>query len=194
MSFTGIAGSGKSTLARATDAQLLGLGIRSYLLDADGNAGDQCGEPGCPGNAGMENHLRTGDVARLFVDAGIVLIVTFAPTVRADRERERVRRMLSPGDFMEIFCNCPPEVSEARSSGGAYRLDRNGAIRGPSAFPAAHEPPESPELVVDTALLSPEESISTVMQFLHDRGVTNSTRSHFAEKVLRSARLNGLRA
>ena len=122
-----------------------------------------------------ENIRRIGEMAKLFVEAGVIALTAFISPYREDRER--VRNLVPEGDFIEIYCRCPVEVCEARDVKGLYQKARQGLIKDSTGVSAPYEPPLSAELVVDTGELSLDESVSLVMDYLRDRGYfTESTK------------------
>lgn len=163
---TGLSGCGKSTIANLVDHRLYERGVRSYVLDGDNirhglNASGALlakrhGEAfarrfGLAFSAEdrEENIRRIGEVARLFCDAGLIAITAFVSPYR--RDRQAVRETLEPGDFVEVFVDAPLEVCESRDPKGLYKKARAGEIRGFTGIDDPYEPPEHPELVLDSA-------------------------------------------
>jgi adenylyl-sulfate kinase len=162
--FTGLSGSGKSTLAGAVEEKLTGMGIHTYLLDGDNirhglNSNLDFSEAGR-----KENIRRIGEVARLFVDAGIVTLTAFVSPFREDRNR--VRSIMKEGDFIEVFVNCPLEVCEQRDTKGLYKRARAGLINDFTGISSPYEPPLNPEIEVHTQQQSIEESVSNILNYV----------------------------
>ncbi|MDH4329612.1 MAG: adenylyl-sulfate kinase, partial [Nitrospira sp.] len=124
--FTGLSGSGKSTLAHAVEERLHQRGCRSFVLDGDNVRHGLCGDLGFSAQARQENIRRIGEMAKLFMEAGVIVLTAFISPYRADRER--VRGMVEQGDFIEIYCDAPIEVCEARDVKGMYKKARAGQI------------------------------------------------------------------
>lgn len=125
--FTGLSGSGKSTLAHAVEEALHQKGCRTFVLDGDNVRHGLCGDLGFSDAGRVENIRRVGEVARLFMEAGIIVLTAFISPYRADRER--VRAMVTDGDFIEIYCDTPIEVCESRDVKGLYKKARAGQIK-----------------------------------------------------------------
>ena len=167
--FTGLSGAGKSTLAHAVEEQLHTLGVRTYVLDGDNLRHGLCGDLGFSRNDRSENIRRIGEVAKLFVDAGILVLTAFISPFRVDRER--IRGLVMHGDFLEIFCKCPIELCEARDTKGLYQRARAGEIKEFTGISSPYEEPLSPELIVDTSLLDVAACAAEVLALLRDRGL-----------------------
>ncbi|RLS76307.1 MAG: adenylyl-sulfate kinase [Planctomycetota bacterium] len=183
--FTGLSGCGKSTLANAVDHRLHARGVRSFVLDGDnvrlglnaapGLLRERHGEEfasrfglGFAAQDREENIRRIGAVAELFVQAGLVALTAFISPYR--RDREAVRRMLAPGDFVEVFVKAPLEVCEGRDPKGLYKRARAGEIKGFTGIDDPYEEPLAPELVVDSAARPPEELAAEVLAWLERAG------------------------
>jgi adenylylsulfate kinase len=147
--FTGLSGSGKSTLSNAVEKRLLEGGYRTYLLDGDNIRHGLCKDLGFTHEDRTENIRRIGEVAKLFVDAGVVVLAAFISPYRSDREI--VRSIMRPGDFNEVYCLCPLEICEQRDVKGLYKKARAGEISNFTGISAPYEAPVSPEVVVNTA-------------------------------------------
>lgn len=146
--FTGLSGSGKSTLADRTEQELYNLGFKTYLLDGDNirhglNSNLDFSEEGR-----QENIRRIGEVSKLFLDAGIIVLTAFISPFRSDRDK--VRALIPQARFMEIFVDCPLEVCEERDVKGLYAKARAGQIPDFTGIHSPYEPPLKPELVVET--------------------------------------------
>lgn len=167
--FTGLSGAGKSTLAHAVEARLHESGCRTYVLDGDNVRHGLCADLGFSMADRSENIRRIGEVARLFVDSGAVVLTAFISPFREDRARARA--MMPAEDFIEIFCRCELSVCEQRDVKGLYAKARQGAIREFTGISSPYERPESPELVVDTGSLPLEDCVGQVIALLKARGV-----------------------
>ncbi len=146
--FTGLSGAGKSTLAHAVEEKLHQLGCSTFVLDGDNVRHGLCGDLGFSTDARNENIRRVGEVAKLFMEAGIIVLTAFISPYRADRER--VRGMVEHGDFLEIYCNSPIEVCESRDVKGLYKKARAGQIQEFTGISSPYEAPFDPELKVNT--------------------------------------------
>jgi adenylylsulfate kinase len=167
--FTGLSGSGKSTLAHAVEERLYALGCRTFVLDGDNIRHGLCGDLGFSDADRVENIRRIGEVAKLFVEAGVIALTAFISPFRSDRER--VRGLMPHGDFIEIFCDASLEVCEGRDVKGLYKKARAGEIKAFTGISSPYEPPEKPELVVDTGGRPLAECAEAVLELLRARGV-----------------------
>lgn len=146
--FTGLSGAGKSTLAHAVEEALHQRGCRTFVLDGDNVRHGLCGDLGFSPEARVENIRRVGEVAKLFMEAGVIVLTAFISPYRA--ERERVRGMVEHGDFMEIYCDASIAVCESRDVKGLYQKARSGQISEFTGISSPYEAPESPELSINT--------------------------------------------
>jgi adenylylsulfate kinase len=167
--FTGLSGSGKSTLANAVEQRLYQLGLHSYVLDGDNIRHGLNRGLGFGAEDRKENNRRIAEVAKLFVDAGVIALAAFISPFREDRER--ARSLLEPGEFVEIYVKCPLEECERRDPKGLYRKAREGQIPEFTGISAPYEEPVAPELVIDSSELSVEESVDIVIQYLKDQSI-----------------------
>ncbi|WP_148611558.1 adenylyl-sulfate kinase [Aeromonas sobria] len=142
--FTGLSGAGKSTLAGVLEQALAAEGKHTYLLDGDNVRHDLCGDLGFDDAARQENIRRVGEVAKLMVDAGLIVLTAFISPFRA--ERELVRSLLGDGEFVEVFVDAPLAVCEERDPKGLYKKARAGEIRNFTGIDSAYEAPEQPEI------------------------------------------------
>ncbi len=147
--FTGLPSAGKSTLAHAVEQQLFAQGCRTYVLDGDNVRHGLCADLGFSAAERAENVRRIGELARLLVEAGTITLAAFISPFGADRAR--LRSLFARGDFLEIYCECPVAVCEARDPKGMFRRARAGEIAGFTGVSAPYEVPEHPELVINTA-------------------------------------------
>lgn len=146
--FTGLSGAGKSTLAHAVEEQLHQMGCRTFVLDGDNVRHGLCGDLGFSEKDRVENIRRIGEVTKLFMEAGVIVLTAFISPFRADRDK--VRAMVGAGDFYEIYCQCPLELCEQRDVKGLYKKARLGEIQQFTGISSPYESPLSPELIVDT--------------------------------------------
>ena len=162
--YTGLSGSGKSTIANAVDIKLHELGKHTYLLDGDNVRHGLNGDLGFDDAARVENIRRVAEVAKLFVDAGLIVSTAFISPFRSDREY--ARDLIGTDDFIEIFIDTPLEICEQRDPKGLYKKARAGEIKNFTGIDSEYEPPRHPEVVVKTAELSISECVSTVIEQL----------------------------
>ncbi|WP_324026965.1 adenylyl-sulfate kinase [Aeromonas caviae] len=142
--FTGLSGAGKSTLAGALEQALAAAGKHTYLLDGDNVRHGLCGDLGFDDAARQENIRRVGEVAKLMVDAGLIVLTAFISPFRA--ERDLVRNLVGEGEFVEVFVDAPLSVCEERDPKGLYKKARAGEIRNFTGIDSAYEAPEQPEI------------------------------------------------
>jgi adenylylsulfate kinase len=173
--FTGLSGSGKSTLAHVVEESLHQRGCRTFVLDGDNVRHGLCGDLGFSAQDRQENIRRIGEVAKLFMEAGVIVLTAFISPYRADRER--VRGMVEHGDFIEIYCDASIEVCEARDVKGMYKKARAGQIVEFTGISSPYEAPENPELILNTGRSELEACVQQVIGQLDQRGLTKSTSS-----------------
>jgi adenylylsulfate kinase len=167
--FTGLSGAGKSTLANAVNSALFEQGLACYVLDGDNIRHGLCNDLGFSDADREENIRRIGEVAKLFVDAGVVALTAFVSPFKADRDK--VRALVPAGDFIEIHCAAELGVCEQRDTKGLYAKARAGEIKEFTGISSPYEAPEAPELRVDTGSQTLEESVAQVLAFLQAEGV-----------------------
>ena len=167
--FTGLSGSGKSTLANAVNAVLFERGLATYVLDGDNIRHGLCKDLGFSDSDREENIRRIGEVAKLFVDAGVITLTAFVSPFRADRDK--ARDLVADGDFIEVYCAADLAVCEDRDPKGLYAKARAGVIKEFTGISSPYEAPEAPELKVDTGSQSLEESVASVLSLLEEKGV-----------------------
>ena len=166
--FTGLPASGKSTTANRVERKLAALGRHSYLLDGDNVRLGLNRDLGFTDADRVENVRRVAEVAKLFVDAGLIVLVSFISPFRD--ERRMARALVEEGEFAEIFVDTPIEECERRDPKGLYRKARAGELRNFTGIDSAYEPPERPELVLNTAERSVEEVSDEVIAWLREGG------------------------
>ena len=167
--FTGLSGSGKSTLAHAVEEELYQKKCRTYVMDGDNVRHGLCGDLGFSDEDRKENIRRIGNVAKLFLDAGTIVLTAFISPFLEDRET--VRNLVLPGDFLEIYCNAPLGVCEQRDIKGIYKKAREGVIKDFTGISSPYEAPLNPELIVNTGEDSLDECIAQVLRLLKGRGI-----------------------
>lgn len=167
--FTGLSGAGKSTIAHATEERLHRMGCRTFVFDGDNVRHGLCGDLGFSADDRQENIRRVGEMSKLFVEAGIVALTAFISPFRADRRR--VRDLMAPGDFLEIYCRCTLEECERRDVKGLYRRARAGEIKNFTGISSPYEEPEHPELVLDTTRLTVDQAVGEVLAMMRERGL-----------------------
>jgi adenylylsulfate kinase len=167
--FTGLSGAGKSTLAHAVEAELYQKGCRTFVFDGDNVRHGLCADLGFSAPDRIENIRRVGEMAKLFLEAGVIALTAFISPFRSDRAR--VRALVPDGEFIEIFCRCPLHVCEKRDVKGIYKRARAGKIDHFTGISSPYEEPEGADLLVDTDRLSLEESTASVIGLLRLRGV-----------------------
>jgi bifunctional enzyme CysN/CysC len=161
---TGLSGAGKSTVANLVECELHQRGHHTYLLDGDNVRHGLNRDLGFSEADRDENIRRVGEVARLMVDAGLIVLVSFISPFRA--ERAAARKLFEPGEFFEIFIDAPLAVAERRDPKGLYRKARRGEIRNFTGIDSPYEPPERPELTINTANVKPAAAAENVLALL----------------------------
>ena len=167
--FTGLSGSGKSTLANAVNAALFERGLGTYVLDGDNVRHGLCKDLGFSDADREENIRRIGEIAKLFLDAGVIVLTAFVSPFRADRDK--ARDLVEAGDFFEIFCAADLDVCESRDPKGLYAKARSGTIKEFTGISSPYEAPDTPELKIDTGAQDLAESVNVVIKALQDKGV-----------------------
>jgi len=145
--FTGLSGSGKSTLAGALEQALFSLGVSTYLLDGDNVRHGLCRDLGFSDEDRRENIRRVGEVSKLMVDAGLVVLTAFISPHKV--ERDMVRAQLAEGQFIEIFVDTPLETCEARDPKGLYKKARAGELKNFTGIDSIYQAPEKPEIHIN---------------------------------------------
>ena len=166
--FTGLSVAGKSTIARLTEAALHERGLKVYVLDGDELRSGICKDLGYSDADRLANMRRAVEVARLMVDAGLVVITALISPFRAEREAARAR--FSPDEFVEVYVDAPLAVCEARDPKGLYRRARSGEIRHFTGLDSPYEPPLAPEVHIDTTHVSAQEAADRLVAYLALRG------------------------
>jgi bifunctional enzyme CysN/CysC len=167
--FTGLSGAGKSTIANLVEKQLFAEGRHTYLLDGDNVRHGLNRDLGFTDTDRVENIRRVAEVAKLMVDAGLIVLVSFISPFRA--ERRLARALLAPGEFLEVFVDTPLAEAERRDPKGLYRKARRGEIRNFTGITSPYEPPEQAEITIETTTTSAEDAASLILKYLEDGGI-----------------------
>ncbi len=146
--FTGLSGSGKSTLANAVNAALFAKGLSTYVLDGDNIRHGLCNDLGFSDSDREENIRRIGEVSKLFLDSGTIVLTAFVSPFRSDRDK--ARQLVEKNDFIEIYCAADLQICEERDTKGLYAKARKGEINDFTGISSPYEEPELPELKIDT--------------------------------------------
>jgi bifunctional enzyme CysN/CysC len=165
---TGLSGSGKSTIANVVERRLHALGARTYLLDGDNVRHGLNKDLGFTAADRVENIRRVGEVARLMVDAGLIVITAFISPFRS--ERRLARSMVDDSEFIEVFVDTPLAIVEQRDPTGLYKKARRGELKNFTGIDSPYEVPETPELHIRTEEHGPEEAAVLIVEFLQQRG------------------------
>ena len=167
--FTGLSGSGKSTLAHSVEEILFSKGCRTYVLDGDNVRHGLTSNLGFSNEDRKENIRRIGEVTKLMMEAGLIILTAFISPFREDRIA--VRNLISDGDFIEIYCKASLENCEARDIKGLYKRARLGEIKNYTGINSPYEIPDNPELIIDIDKESLEESVSKIVSFLQTKSI-----------------------
>ncbi|MEO6581308.1 MAG: adenylyl-sulfate kinase, partial [Sphingomicrobium sp.] len=165
--FTGLSGAGKSTIANLVEKKLVALGRHTFLLDGDNVRHGLNRDLGFTEADRIENIRRVGEVARLMTDAGLIVLTAFISPFRA--EREMVRAMLGEDEFIEIYVDTPLAEAERRDAKGLYAKARAGELANFTGIDSPYEPPEDPEIRIDTMRMSADEAADAVVEGLTRR-------------------------
>lgn len=164
--FTGLSGSGKSTIANALEHRLHKLNARTYILDGDNVRHGLNNDLGFADSDRKENIRRIGEVSKLFIDAGVLVLTSFISPFQEDRES--VRKIVNKTEFIEIYIKCPLEVCEERDVKGLYARARKGEIKHFTGIDSVYQEPANPEIVIDTSKQSIDESVDHIVKYLED--------------------------
>jgi len=167
--FTGLSGAGKSAISNLVEKRLHADGVRSYMLDGDNIRHGLCHDLGFTDADRIENMRRVAEVAKLMVDAGLVVLVSFISPFA--EERDEARKLLEDGEFCEVFVDTPLEVAEERDVKGLYKKAREGKLEHFTGIDSPYEPPENPEVHIKTTETEPEAACEAIIQQLRDMGV-----------------------
>jgi adenylylsulfate kinase len=170
--FTGLSASGKSTIAHALDRKLHRSGIHSYVLDGDNVRHGINRDLGLSPEDRKENIRRIGEISKLFVDAGLLVLAAFIAPYREDRRQ--IRTSLNEKDFIEIYVKCSIRECEKRDPKGFYKKARNGEIKEFTGISAPYEIPDNPEIILETDNKRVDECVQQVLNYLDQHGYVNS--------------------
>jgi len=165
---TGLSGSGKSTVAVAAEKKLVEMGKAAYVLDGDNVRHGLNSNLGFSPDDRTENIRRIGEVAKLFTDAGMIVLTSFISPYRADRDQ--VREKMNHGDFVETYVSASVETCEGRDVKGLYKKARAAEIPEFTGISAPYEEPDKAELILDTNSQSVEESVDQLLGYLREKG------------------------
>ena len=166
--FTGLSGAGKSTIANAVEQRLVEIGRHTYMLDGDNVRHGLNKDLGFTAADRVENIRRVAECAKLFVEAGLIVLVSFISPFRSERDMARAR--LEEGEFIEIFVDTPLELCEKRDPKGLYKKAREGKLPNFTGIDSPYEPPLNPEVIIRTAEMTPEEAAEHIIGILKTRG------------------------
>ena len=162
--FTGFSGSGKSTIANLVERKLFALGKHSFLLDGDNIRHGLNRDLGFTDADRVENIRRVGEVAKLMTNAGLIVLTAFISPFRS--ERNMVRQLMTDGDFVEIFIDTPLAVAEERDVKGLYKKARAGQLKNFTGIDSPYEPPQHPDIHIDTTRISPEKAADEIVDYV----------------------------
>lgn len=165
--FTGLSGSGKSTLAVQLEAHLYDLGIKTYLLDGDNIRAGLNKDLTFTDEGRVENIRRIGEVSKLMLDAGLVVLSAFISPFQSDRDQ--VRNIVGEENYVEVFVDAPLELCEQRDVKGLYKKARAGEVKNFTGIDSPYEVPQHPDIVIETGKLSVDESISRLLRYIEPR-------------------------
>lgn len=180
--FTGLSGSGKSTVANALEQRLHELSFRTYILDGDNVRHGLNGDLSFSDDDRKENIRRIGEVSKLFVDVGVMVLTSFISPFKQDRQS--VRNIVNETEFIEIYVKCPLEVCEQRDVKGLYKKARKGEIKHFTGIDSAYEEPENADIVIDTSIMSIDESVNTIINYMIKHSYIVLTRKKKLSKLL----------
>ena len=165
--FTGLSGSGKSTLAVQLEAQLYIKGYKSYLLDGDNIRTGLNKDLSFSEEGRIENIRRIGEVAKLMLDSGIVVLSAFISPFKSDREK--VKEIVGKENYVEVFVNTPLEVCEQRDVKGLYRRARAGEVKNFTGIDSPYESPENPDIAIATDQIGVDEAVALLMKLIEPK-------------------------
>jgi len=169
--FTGLSGSGKSTISGAVEQKLFELGHHTYLLDGDNVRHGLNKDLGFSDSHRVENIRRIGELSKLMIDAGLLVMTAFISPFKADRQL--VKDLMQEHEFVEVYMDTSLEVCEQRDPKGLYKKARSGQIKNFTGIDSEYEIPENPELIINTAELSIEECADKIIAYLKDNKIIN---------------------
>ena len=167
--FTGLSGSGKSTMSHALEERLFNKGCRTFVLDGDNVRHGLNSHLSFSDKDRKENIRRIGEVSKLMMEAGFIIMTAFISPYREDRIA--VRNLIPNGDFIEIYCKASLETCEARDVKGLYKRAKAGEIKNYTGISSPYEVPENADLIIDTEQETIEDSVSTIISFLKKKTI-----------------------
>ena len=170
--FTGLSGSGKSTIAHAVEERLHMMGCRTFVFDGDNVRHGLCSDLGFSMDDRSENIRRIGEMANLFLQAGVIALTAFISPL--ERDRQRIRDIVGADHFLEIYCACPLATCEQRDVKGLYKKARAGLIKNYTGISSPYETPENPDLRLESGSESLEECVEKVISLLREKGIISS--------------------
>lgn len=170
--FTGLSGSGKSTIANALERKLHDTLNHTYLLDGDNVRHGLNKDLGFSDSDRVENIRRIGEVAKLFIDAGLIVISAFISPFQSDRQI--VRNLVNQNEFIEVFIDAPIEICEQRDPKGLYQKARCGEIKNFTGIDSPYEAPMNPDIHIKTDVMSVDESVQLIIDTLINQGYLNA--------------------
>jgi adenylylsulfate kinase len=165
--FTGLSGSGKSTIANALEAKLFEDGCKTYLLDGDNIRHGLNSDIGFSNEDRIENIRRISEVAKLFVDAGLIVICSFISPF--ENERKLARCLVEDGEFVEVFLDTPLDICEQRDPKGLYKKARNGELKDFTGIDSAYEIPSNPEITINISACSVDDAVNIILDFIRSK-------------------------
>ncbi len=167
--FTGLSGSGKSTVANLVEKRLVSMDRHTYLLDGDNIRHGLSKDLGFTPQDRVENIRRVAEVAKLMVDAGLIVMTSFISPFRA--ERQMVRDLLEPEEFLEVFIDVPLAIAEQRDPKGLYKKARRGELKNFTGIDSPYETPENPDIRLDTTTMSAQEAANAIIELMTRRNI-----------------------
>jgi len=171
--FTGLPSSGKSTIANEVEKKLIQRRMRTYILDGDNVRMGLCKDLGFSEEDRAENIRRIGEVSKLFVDAGTLVLSAFVSPYT--RDRNAVRDLVPEGEFVEVYVKCSLEEAESRDVKGLYKKARAGEIKGFTGIDDPYEAPENPEIVIETDKVTLDEGVNQLIDYLEKRDLIHKS-------------------
>jgi adenylylsulfate kinase len=165
--FTGLSGSGKSTMANLLEVELHASGFKTYVLDGDNVRKGLCNDLAFTEEDRIENIRRIGEVSKLFMDSGIIVLSSFVSPFRKDRES--VRQLVGADVFVEVFVDCPIEICEQRDVKGLYKKAREGKIKNFTGIDSPFECPTNPDVVLKTAIENPKDLLNKLLEIVEPK-------------------------
>ena len=189
--FTGLSGSGKSTIANALEERLHNYSFHTYLLDGDNVRHGLSSDLSFNDEDRKENIRRIGECAKLFIDAGVMVLATFISPFRDDRNF--VRNIVNETEFVEIYIKCPLNVCEDRDVKGLYQKARSGEIKHFTGIDSPYEEPNNADITIDTSKLNIEQSVDAIIDYLVKNSYIETNRRHKLSRSLLDYLLSGKR-